>query len=278
MYPNCEVIRDIVRSIADDIVQNGIDYRIDPIVVGFTGYGNVSLGAQDIFDILPHIQVKPSELKQIVENWDRSHNKIIKVVFHENDTVRLKNSETLVDVQHFYDHPALYESVFHEYLPYMSILINGIFWKPTQPRIVTYNDLQHLYSQSNVPRLRVIGDISCDINGGIEVTTESTSPSDPVYVYDMDTKTISYGVQGKGPVIMAVDNLPCELSADASQFFGDALYPFVSKLSRTDFTKTFDQLDIPLSIRQAIIAHKGKLCPRYDYLNTALKKYTGEIA
>ena len=69
--------------------------------------------------------------------------------------------------------------------------------------------LRSLYAKS--PRLQVIGDIGCDVNGPLECTVKATDTGSPVYVYDPSTGRASNGVRGKGPVIMAVDNLPAEL-------------------------------------------------------------------
>jgi alpha-aminoadipic semialdehyde synthase len=106
------------------------------------------------------------------------------------------------------------------YLPHLTVLVNGIYWEPGQPRVVGLDDLRALFLQDARPRLRVIGDISCDLHGSIEANVKITTPGDPVYVYDVVSRKPVGGVAGRGPVILAVDNLPCELPVDASQHFG----------------------------------------------------------
>ena len=46
------------------------------------------------------------------------------------------------------------------------------------------------------PALRVIGDISCDVEGGVEVTVKATEPDDPIYVVDPETGEIASGFEG----------------------------------------------------------------------------------
>jgi alpha-aminoadipic semialdehyde synthase len=112
----------------------------------------------------------------------------------------------------------------------------------------------------------VIGDISCDLRGSIEANVRITTPGDPIYVYDVGSGEAVSGVAGRGPVILAVDNLPCELPVDASQHFGDALLRFLPALARCDWSRPFDALSLPDEIRRAVIVHRGRLTPRFAYL------------
>jgi saccharopine dehydrogenase (NAD+, L-lysine-forming) len=58
--------------------------------------------------------------------------------------------------------------------------------------------------------------------------------------------------------VMAVDNLPCELSRDASESFGDELINNV-----LPFLIGNDALG---TISKATVAEKGQLSAKYDYL------------
>jgi alpha-aminoadipic semialdehyde synthase len=83
--------------------------------------------------------------------------------------------------------------------------------------------------------LKVIGDITCDIEGSVECNLAATTPGDPVYVYDPITRLIHPGIEGRGPVLLAVDNLPCELPRDSSTMFGDVLSNFIVSLTQLTF-------------------------------------------
>lgn len=171
----------------------------------------------------------------------------------------------------YYSYPEKYESVFESYLPYLTVLVNGIYWEPKYPRLVTKAGLRKLFQTEGKPRLRVIGDITCDIEGSIECTLKATNSANPIYVYDPFKETIQDGWQGNGLVVLAVDKLPSELPREASEAFGDALLPFVPQLAAVDFLRPFDQLELPDAFRNALIAHNGQLTPEYKYLKKFIK-------
>jgi len=231
------------------IRQEGLNPALHPLVVGFTGGGNVSQGAQEILSHLPTVEVDPEELPSLAEATRLSRKAVYKTVF------RRRHRED-----------------FSRHLPYLTVLVNGIYWEPTEPRLVTRVSLQRLWSDSAAPRLRVIADISCDVEGSIEATVRATSPDDPVFVYDPATAEATSGVRGRGPVIMAVDNLPAEFPRDATEHFGDSLYPLLEQLVRADFTADFEHLRLPPPVCGAVIAHRGQLAPRYRYLAEAVEK------
>jgi alpha-aminoadipic semialdehyde synthase len=112
----------------------------------------------------------------------------------------------------------------------------------------------------------VIGDISCDIEGSVECTVKPTQPDNPVYVYDPHAREATDGVAGNGPVVMAVDNLPCELPRDATQSFGTALVDLVAEGARADYAARLEDLALPGPLKRAVIVHRGALAPTYRYL------------
>ncbi len=121
-----------------------------------------------------------------------------------------------------------------------------------------------------MPKLRVLGDITCDVGGSIEANVGATSPGDPVYVYDVRTGEARLGVVGRGPVVMAVDNLPCEFPREASEHFGDSLLRFVPALSRCDWDAPLEDLALPPELKKAVVVHRGQLTPGFHYLEAAL--------
>ena len=69
---------------------------------------------------------------------------------------------------------------------------------------------------------------------------------------------------------MAIDNLPCEVPRESSQFFSDTLMNFIPPIVKTDFSVDFDKVDLPTEIKKAVILHHGKLTPDYRYINKFL--------
>jgi alpha-aminoadipic semialdehyde synthase len=264
-YKNLDEIIDHFKNIGKKIEQ-GIPDSLTPLIIGFAGYGNVSRGAQEILDILPIKEISPKELGKIYDN--PSNNCIYKVVFKEEDMVKPISPENSFDLQDYYDHPEKYKSVFEKYIPHLTILMNCIYWSDKYPRLVTKEFLKNNYTEDFC--LQVIGDISVDINGAIEFTKKATSPENPTFVYDPVTDTIKDGYEGRGVVVLAVDNLPCELPRESSSAFSKILYDFVPEIAKADFTQDFDNLQLPPSIKKAVILYHGKLTPDYQYINKFL--------
>jgi len=269
-YDSLEDAKVQIAEIGESIKKEGLPDS-KPIVCGITGYGNVSRGAQEIMDLLPYEEISPAELlRKDVSNLPQD--RIIKVVFKESDMVELIYPGRGFELQDYYKNPVKYRSRFEQYLPLMDILLNCIYWTPDYPRVVTKDWVQRAWSDNKVPRLKVIGDISIDIGGSIECSVEATHPGDPVYIYDPVKDIAVYGVEGDGPVIMAVDNLPCELSHEASETFSDALVGFIPDLVKVDFDAAFENLTLPDPLKRAMILHKGKLTPDYQYLKDFLNQ------
>lgn len=262
-------LRDIERSIAavgETIAKDGLPEELTPLVIGIAGYGNVGGGAREIVDILPRVEVKASELTALTGQAQARSDVIYKVIFKEEDSVEPVSPDDRFELQDYYDHPEKYRSRFESYLPYLTVLMNAIYWEPRYPMLVTKQGLKELFSTEARPRLRVIGDITCDIEGSIEITVRSTEPGSPCYVYNPADGTTRDGYEGDGVVVMAVDTLPCELPAEASADFSKVLKDFVAAIVKADYSKEFDQLDLPLEIKRALILHQGALTPDYKYL------------
>lgn len=265
-YRGLENAQKQIGKIADEIKRNGIPKEMRPLVCGFSGYGNVSQGAQEIFDILPHKEISPQELLSDQNLFDGSKHILYKVVFKESDLVEPKNSEDKFELQDYYDNPDKYKSKFEQYLSQLTILMNCIYWDTPYPRLITLDYLKKVWTESDHQKLKVIGDISCDIDGAIQCTVKSTDPGNPVYVYNPLDSSVNDGVEGEGPVIMAVDNLPCELAEEASKSFSKVLVDFIPELIKADYSDSFENLKLPKALRRGMILYQGKLTSDYKYL------------
>ncbi|MFW9769329.1 MAG: hypothetical protein ACFFF9_01705 [Candidatus Thorarchaeota archaeon] len=244
------------------IKEQGLPEKLTPFVLGFAGYGNVSRGAQTIFDILPHKTIEPEEIEKVTQE---SH-LIYKCVFKEEHMVEPRDSSQQFDLQDYYmNGKAKYVGVFHKYIPYITVLMNCIYWTSKYPRLVTKEFIQNHWKQKS-RRLQIVGDISCDVEGAIEFTLKCTKPDNPAFTYIVDEDRAELGIKGNGPVVMSVDNLPAELPRESSTSFSETLLDFIPALARTDFTVQFSELDLPRELKDAIIVYKGKLTENYQYL------------
>ena len=265
-YPGLRAAKEVVHRVGQALHRQGLPRQLRPLTFGITGYGNVSGGAQEILDLLGVEQVEPKDLAHL----DAGDGPLVKVVFREKHLVEpLRGAFHL---QEYYERPDQFRQRFHRYLPQLSVVVNCIYWAPRYPRLITRDQLAALYGGDATPRLRVIGDITCDVEGSIEATLKSTEPNNPVFVYDVERGQAVDGVAGRGPVIMAVENLPAELPREASETFSTALMPFIPRLARADFDA--DQLQgagLPPELERATICYRGALTEDYQYLSAHLQ-------
>jgi alpha-aminoadipic semialdehyde synthase len=238
-------------------------------VCGFAGYGNVASGAHEVFDQLPVQEIPPERLVTLADGGYDRH-KVYKVVFKEMHTVRPIDPSRPFGLEDFFNHPERYQSQFEQYLPHLTMLINAIYWTPASPRLVTKSYLRQSYSEGKTPKLKVIGDISCDIEGAIEATVRATEPGAPIFVYEPLSDQASAGIAGNGPVIMAVDNLPCEFPSESSAGFSSALRDYVPAIVTADYSVPFPECRLPPEIKRAVITYRGELTPDYSYLERFL--------
>jgi alpha-aminoadipic semialdehyde synthase len=269
-YHDLEEVKEALRHTGARIDAEGLPPEVAPMIVGVAGYGNVSSGVQEMLGFLPTIEIEPEEVDTIAKSEDYSRHHLYTVVFKEWHLVEPASPGTTFALQDYYDHPERYRGVFARYLPHLTVVINAIFWTDAYPRLVTKDSLKTLFSGKDRPRLRVIGDISCDVEGAIECTVKSTEPGDPVFVYDPASEGVTDGYEGTGIVVMAVDILPSELPREASSDFSRILKPFLPPIARCDFSAPFEACRLPPEIKRAIIAYQGKLTPDYQYIQEYL--------
>lgn len=266
LYKDLEEAKAHLRTIAEKIRSKGLPASLTPLVVAFLGYGNVANGAMEIIDCLPCVEVQPEDLKNLAER-DNIKDVIFKVVFREEDTVEPIDTSKGFSLDEYYRHPDRYLANFSRFLPHLTVLINAIYWDQRFPVLVDAQHLKELFGGPQRPALRVIGDITCDIEGSIAVTRKATLPDNPCYVYDPIRDDIEDGVSNLGgPVMMAVDILPTEFPVEASEHFGNALLPFLPALASCNFSRAFEKLNLPEPIKRAMILHQGKLTANYKYL------------
>ncbi len=268
-YNTLREAKDDISAIGQLIAENGIPHELRPFVIGITGYGNVSQGVQEILGLLPVKEISPEKLVDLHRRKKLPDNLVYKVIFKEEDLFEHVDGEPF-DLHDYYANPQSYRSKFEGYLPHLSMLINCIYWDKRYPRLVTKANLKKLFAREN-PRLTVIGDISCDVDGSVECTVKPTEIDDPVYIYHPETGTITMGHHGDGVLVMAVDILPAELPRDSSDGFADVLVNFVKPIADADFEEHFDDLDLPKPIKKALILHKGELTPDFKYLEEFVK-------
>ena len=266
-YDSVKAACEHIGEIGDRIRTDGLPRQLCPLTIGILGYGNVSGGAQEIFDCLPTKRIAADEITEWVQRGQDDHHTLYLTVFKERDLVRPRADGAVFDLQDYYDHPERYESRFNRFLPSFTLLVNAVYWGKRYPRFVTWAGLKGMAEGTQTPKLNGIADISCDIGGSIECTVKSTDSDMPAYRIDPGAGTIKDGHRGEGIVLLAVDNLPCELPRDSSTFFSNQFRPFVPALLSADYDSSLDASGLPPEIKGAVIVYNGKLTGDYEYLD-----------
>ena len=157
---------------------------------------------------------------------------------------------------------ARYKSRFVELLGHCDVVLLTSFWTEHYPRHMALEDFA-TYADS-LPS--ILGDISCDVEGAFACTKRITDIDNPVYTFDPETGAATDGLQGQGIAVMAIDNLPCELSQDASEHFSSVLVNHIPDLMQLDMNASFEDLALNPEVKDAIIVYQGQLTPDFAYL------------
>jgi len=208
LYSSYEkAIRDL-KKLSRKIKQRGLGPSLSPLIIGITGQGNVSKGAQEVLEILNPVEIHPRDMLHLLQKKQKLLNPLYKIVFEREQKLRAKTGRRFY-YEEYLNHPERFESNLDLFLPHLNMLIHCSYWDRHYPRLVTEKMISKLSKQKGF-KLSFIGDLSCDLKGSIEITTQISSPDQPAYVYNPRTRKIKQDLGQPGIAILAVDNLPCE--------------------------------------------------------------------
>ena len=156
-------------------------------------------------------------------------------------------------MQDFFDHPETYASNFFRFAKLTDFYIAGHFYGDGAPYLFTRKDAKQ--PDFNI---KVVADISCDIDGPVASTLRASTIAEPNYGYNPQTESETDFMVPNTIAVMAVDNLPAELPRDASTGFGDA---FVEHVIPAFFNGDKDGV-----LERARMTQNGQLTERYAYL------------
>merc|ERR1719309_1497674 len=74
--------------------------------------------------------------------------------------------------------------------------------------------------------------------------------------------------KGPGVLICSIDNMPTQLPREATDFFGDLLFPHVMDILRSDASKSFEENKEKMGsiVSGSVITSNGKLTPDFEYI------------
>lgn len=276
-YRNSSMARQAIRDSGYEISLGLMPKSIGPLTFIFTGSGNVSQGAQEVFQELPCEYVPPEMLRKVAEHG--SLNKIYGCIVRRRDHLERKNGGGF-DSQEYDEHPERYISTFSKNIaPYASVVINGIYWAVDSPKLLTIPDAKHLLRPAYTPwlptsvgapalphRMLAICDVSADPGGSIEFMNECTTIDTPFCLYDADRNKDTKSFKGPGVLVCSIDNMPTQLPCESTDFFGDLLYPYLLSIVQSNAEKPLDQHKFMPEVHGAIIASNGQLTPNFEYI------------
>jgi len=219
---------------------------LPPLKFVLTGTGKVGSGAKEILDA---IKVKEITIENyLAKNYTQA-------VYVQLDVLEYNKriDGQVLDFNDFTSHPEAYVSDFEKFTKVSDIYYAGHFYDNAAPMILT----QEMLNASDC-KVRVVADISCDVNGPIACTLRSSTIEEPIYGYfPLENKEVDV-FHPAAIVVMAVDNLPCEIPKDASEGFGEQ---FMEHVIPAFFNGDKDGI-----LQRAKITEKGKLTSRFAYL------------
>lgn len=283
-YASVSDVVPVLHKIGESMKKHQLPKVIAPLTFTFTGSGNVSQGAQLIFDNLPHEYIDPLDMEEAAKNGDPSVC-YATVLSRANSMERLDGKP--YSPEDYAENGDLYKCIFAEKVaPYTTCLVNGLYWDASSPRVLTEQDAENLFGMGSnaktnimrgIPRMPhkmiCISDITCDIGGSIEFSKDPTTVGSPFQLYDPKTRTTHNDFSRDGVVVMSIDNLPCQLPREATEYFGDCLMPHIHEFLKLDNNKHIgEQKDVSGCISRAVITTKGGLAPAYKYIDQLREK------
>ncbi len=268
-YGSLKEVKKAVAELGDKIRTKGFIKRLSPFIIGITGHGRVSGGVQEILEPLNPIEIHPRDMTRFIKHQKRMRHKIYKIVFLREEKFRSKDGKGFY-FEEYLKNPKRFESNLDAYLPYLNMLIHTSYWDSRYPRLVTKKMIDKL-SRNKPFRLRFIADISCDVNGSIELTYKTTTISNPIFTYDPHNKKFAGGDSPQGIGILAVDNLPAELPKDASREFSGLIRDYVYQIAIHGARDITNHAALPTEIRRAVIIQGGKITRDFKHLKKWVK-------
>ncbi len=231
----------------DELKSQYSKVSLPPIKIVLTGGGRVAKGAMEVLIGLGIRQVSPAQF------LDHDYQGPVFVQLNARDYHQHKEGKTF-NRHDFFDHPDNYQGNFLPFAGQADLLIAGAFWDSRAPVLFTPQD-----ALKPDFKIKVIGDITCDIEGSIPSTKRASSIEEPLYDYNASEDIIEQPLTDEANItVMSIDNLPGELPRDASLDFG---IDFIQNVLPSLVSTNSDDI-----IARATITQDGTLTKNFAYL------------
>ena len=216
------------------------------IKILLTGSGKVAFGAKEMLDA---VKIKKVSVEEYLQ---KSFNEPVYCMADVLD-YNIRKDGQVINRKDFYNHPEEYKSNFMRFAKVTDYFIAGHFFGDGSPYLFTRED-----AKSADFNIKLVADVSCDIDGPVASTIRPSTIANPIYGYNPQTESEVDFKDDDAIVVMAVDNLPCELPKDASEGFGEL---FLEHVIPAFFNDDEDGI-----LARAKMTENGKLTARYSYL------------
>lgn len=225
--------------------------KVPPMKILLTGSGKVAHGAKEILD---HLKIKQVGVEEYLnEDFKEAVYCRIDVLDYNK-----RKDGKVINNKDFYKNPEEYESDFMRFARVSDMFIAGHFYGDGAPVFFTAED-----AKAEDFRIKYIADISCDMIEPIASTIRPSTIAEPFYGYDVINESEVDFREKDSILVMAVDNLPCELPKDASEGFGEM---FMEHVIPAFFNDDMDGV-----LKRAKMTSAGKLTERFVYLEDYVK-------
>lgn len=236
----------------EELISNIREANPKGIKIIVTGKGRVSTGAQYVLEKIGAKEIAPEQFLV-----SEPKNDIIYTVLSIEKMIAHNDLSRNFDREDFRINPHDYHSIFLPYAMSGDILIAAHYWEPGQPIYLTEENL----ADSSL-KIRMIGDITCDIKGGIMSTVRAATHCAPFYDYNPKTGKEETAFSSENNItVMAVDTCPNAIPREASEYFGDNFINYIL----TEFLESEEQ--VSQIVKRATIINNGNLTEEFSYLN-----------
>jgi len=220
--------------------------RLPSIKILLTGKGRVGNGAREMLDGMGMRRLN------VAEYLEGTFNEPVYCQIDAGEYNKRKDGAR-GNKADFFANPSEYKSNFFRFAKVTDFYIAGHFYGQGSPYLFTREDAKHPEF-----KIKVVADVSCDIDGPVATTIRPSTIAEPIYGYDPISETETDYQKTTAIAVMAVDNLPCELPRDASEGFGEA---FIKNVIPAFFNNDKDGV-----LQRARMTQNGKLTERFAYL------------
>jgi saccharopine dehydrogenase (NAD+, L-lysine-forming) len=158
-----------------ELIHTYFGLRLPNVKIAVTGSGRVAHGILEVMNLLGIHEAEPD---------DYLKRRFAYPVYTQLKGAELYQSKTTggYSREEFHTHPEKFKCKFLPYAEQTDILLNGVYWDKSVPRLFEKEDILH-----DAFIIRTIADITDDANGSVPINLGDQSIEDPVYGVDRNT-------------------------------------------------------------------------------------------